>query len=43
MIVSRLIPANERKRLGLPRKLMRPPTPAERAYLAEHRWSRFAG
>jgi HNH endonuclease len=41
MIVSSLLSTDERKSLGLPRNLTRPPDRTERSYLAEHRRSRF--
>jgi len=43
MLVSKLMPAIERKRLGLPQRLLRAPDRAERSYLAEHRLSKFRG
>jgi hypothetical protein len=43
MLVSKLIPAIERKRLGIPRNMVRKPDREERGYLAEHRLSRFRG
>jgi hypothetical protein len=43
MIVSSLLPTNELKGFGLPRKLVRCPDNAERLYLIEHRQSRFKG
>jgi predicted restriction endonuclease len=41
MILSSLLPADERKRFGLPGNLTRSPDRAERSYLAAHRRSRF--
>jgi hypothetical protein len=41
MLVSELISATERKRLGLPRDLVRAPYRDEKGYLAEHRRSKF--
>jgi hypothetical protein len=41
MIVSSTLSADERKRLGLPRNLVRPPNRTERSYLAKHRRLRF--
>jgi hypothetical protein len=43
MLVSKSVPTRERKRLGLPRKLSRVPDRSERAYLKEHRASKFRG
>jgi predicted restriction endonuclease len=41
MILSSWLSAHERKKLGVPRNLIRGPDRAERLYLAEHRRSRF--
>lgn len=41
MIVSSSLPADERRRLGLPRRLVRRPDRIERTYLVDHRRSRF--
>ena len=41
MLVSKLVPAGEKKRLGLPRRLARAPDRHERAYLAQHRKMKF--
>jgi HNH endonuclease len=41
MLISKLISTTERKRLGLPRDLVRVPDRNEKGYLAEHRRSKF--
>jgi HNH endonuclease len=41
MLVSNVVSATERKRLGLPRRLRRGPNRREKQYLAEHRRSKF--
>jgi hypothetical protein len=41
MLVSKLVPASEKKRLGLPRNLVRPLNQKEKRYLTQHRRSKF--
>jgi hypothetical protein len=43
MLVSNLVSTTERKRLGLPRSLVRAPDRREKQYLGQHRRSKFRG